>query len=96
MRIWADFHEVDQDNQIWADLKQAEFVVFDEAGELVGQEVGLFDGSGLQCRGVVQETQGNWLLVQIDPLTWKDLFPDFSLPVSPRIEEARSLTEHVA
>ncbi len=70
MRLWTDFHDIEEDDTIWADLDYAEF--FFEHELRVGNRAELTDGAGHECLGAITEVDRNrrmvWLKIDWD--TW--------------------------
>lgn len=71
MRLWIDFHDIEDDNLIWADLDYAQFF-FDQDLQ-VGKDAELTDGAGHECRATITDIDLDrrivWLRIDWD--TWK-------------------------
>ena len=68
--MWTDFHDIEDDDRIWADLDYAEF--FFEHEFQVGNTAELTDGAGHECLATITDVDRNrrmvWLKIDWD--TW--------------------------
>jgi hypothetical protein len=71
MRFLTDFNEIENEDRIWADLDDANFVF--EADLQPGRTIELYDGAGHWCVGIITEIDRDRRLVRakLDWQTWR-------------------------
>jgi hypothetical protein len=67
MRLWVDFNDIEDEDYVEANLDFAQF--FREEDLQEGVAVGLFDGGGHECQGVVEAVDSPNRLVRVK-LNW--------------------------